>query len=321
MNNNITNVVVLYGGDGYEREVSLRSGAAVINALTECSGFTVTPFIIDKITEIEKLKEMENTFVFIALHGSWGEDGRIQKQLELMNIPYSGSNSNSCLLAMDKNISKEIFVHSGLTVPRGFVFCRNEDILDFSIHNAIEYLGLPCVVKPCVRGSTVGVTIVNEIKELAQAFESAFKYDTKALLEEYIEGKELTVTILGDTTPEALPIIEIVPNSGFYGYEEKYTKGATSYICPAYLDENIAYIVKEEAKIAHISLGCKVFSRVDIRLSKENKPYILEVNTVPGMTETSLIPKSAAAAGMSFSKFLCSVIEMSYERFSKRSFA
>ena len=315
MNNYNTNVVVLYGGDGYEREVSLRSGEAIIKALTEYGGFTVTPFIINSIAEIEKLNNMENVFVFIALHGSWGEDGRIQKRLELMNIPYSGSDSKSCLLAMDKSVSREIFTHSGLTVPKGFVFCQNEDILDFSIHNAIEYLGLPCVVKPCVRGSTVGVTIVTEKKELAQAFESAFKYDTKALLEEYIEGKELTVTILGDTNPQALPIIEIVPNSGFYGYEEKYTKGATTYICPACLDERIVTVVKEEAIEAHISLGCKIYSRVDFRLSKENKPYILEVNTVPGMTETSLVPKSAAAAGMSFPQFLSSVIEMSYKRF------
>jgi D-alanine-D-alanine ligase len=309
-----TNVVVLYGGDGYEREVSLKSGTAIIKALTECSELTVTPFIINKIVEIEKLNRTENTFVFIALHGSWGEDGRIQKQLELMNIPYSGSNSSSCLLAMDKSISREIFIHSGLSVPKGFVFCQNEDILDFSIHNAIEYLGLPCVVKPCTGGSTVGVTIVKEKSEIAQAFESAFKYDTKVLLEEYIEGKELTVVIFGDTDPGVFPIIEIVPKSGFYGYEEKYTIGATSYICPACLDERIACVVSEEAIKAHNSLGCKVYSRVDIRLSKENKPYILEVNTVPGMTETSLVPKSAATAGMSFSNFLCSVIEMSCEK-------
>ncbi|MCL2147337.1 MAG: D-alanine--D-alanine ligase [Synergistaceae bacterium] len=315
MNNNGTNIVVLYGGDGYEREVSLKSGETIINALTECSGFTVTPFVINKIAEAEKLKEMENAFVLIALHGSWGEDGRIQKQLELMNIPHSGSDSKSCLLAMDKSISRELFIRSGLTVPKAFVFCQNEDILDFSIHNAIRYLGLPCVVKPCTRGSTVGVSIVKEIEELGNAFESAFKYDAKVLLEEYIEGKELTVTIFGDTRPEALPIIEIVPKSGFYGYEEKYTKGTTSYICPAHLDENTASIVKEEAVKAHISLGCKVYSRVDIRLSKDSKPYILEVNTVPGMTETSLVPKSAAAAGMSFSEFLSKVIKMSRERF------
>jgi D-alanine-D-alanine ligase len=315
MNNVKTNVVVLYGGDGFERDVSLKSGAAVIKALTECRRFTVTPFLINSISEIERLKNMEDIFVFIALHGSWGEDGRIQKELELMKIPYSGSNSKSCLLAMDKNISREIFIHSGLTVPKGFVFCQNEDVLDFSIYNAVDYLGLPCVVKPCTRGSTLGVTIVKEINELVHAFESAFKYENKILLEEYIEGKEITVTVFGNENPETLPIIEIEPKSGFYGYEDKYTKGATSYMCPARLDEKTASLISEDAIKAHISLGCKIYSRVDFRLSIENKPYILEVNTVPGMTETSLVPKSAATAGMSFSKFLSRIIEMSYEKY------
>jgi len=313
MNDKKTNIVVLYGGDGFEREVSLKSGTAVLKSLAECSEFNVIPFEISNIAEIEKLSSMENTFVFIALHGSWGEDGRIQKELELMKIPYSGSNSNSCLLAMDKNISREIFIRSGLIVPKGFVFCQNEETFDFSIRNAVDYIGLPCVVKPCSKGSTVGVTVVKEMSDLPQAFETAFKYENKVLLEEFIEGKELTVAVFGKSKPEALPIIEIIPKSGLYGYEEKYTPGATSYICPAQLDEIVTSKVKEEAIKAHVSLGCKVYSRVDIRLSKENKPYILEVNTVPGMTETSLVPKSAAAAGMSFSEFLRRVIEMSYE--------
>ena len=312
---NKTNVVVLYGGDGYEREVSLKSGNAVLKALAECSEFNVSPLLISNISEIEKLKNMENVFVFIALHGSWGEDGRLQKELEVMKIPYSGSNSNSCLLAMDKNISRDIFLHSGITVPKGFVFCQNEDILNFSIHNAVDYLGLPCVVKPCTRGSTVGVTIVKEMNDLPEAFEQAFKYENKVLLEEYIEGKELTVTVFGNDNPEALPIIEIIPKSGHYGYNDKYTPGATSYICPALLDEDVTSITQDEAVKAHISLSCQVYSRVDIRLSKDNKPYILEVNTVPGMTETSLVPKAAVAAGMSFSKFLGKVIEMSYEKY------
>ncbi|MCL1876385.1 MAG: D-alanine--D-alanine ligase [Synergistaceae bacterium] len=311
MNNAKTNVIVLYGGDGYEREVSIKSGIAVLEALAECSEFNVTPFIINNIGEIEKLRNTNNVFVFIALHGSWGEDGRVQKELELMNIPYSGSDSKSCLLAMDKNISKEIFVHSGLKVPKGFVFCQNEEILDFSIHNAANYLGLPCVVKPCTRGSTVGVTIVKDVHELSSAFEYAFKYENKVILEEFIEGKELTVTVFDDENPRALPIIEIVPKNGYYTYDNKYTPGATSYICPARLDEEIESTVKEEAIKAHISLGCKVYSRVDIILSKENVPYVLEVNTVPGMTETSLVPKAAAAANMSFSKFLSNVIELS----------
>jgi D-alanine--D-alanine ligase len=231
-----------------------------------------------------------------------------------MNIPYSGSDSRSCLLATDKSISKEIFIHSGLIVPKGFVFCQDEDILDFSIHNAVNYIGFPCVVKPCTRGSTVGFAIIKEKQDICRAFESAFQYENKVLLEEFIEGKELTVTVFGNTNPKALPIIEIIPKSGHYGYDDKYTPGATSYICPAQLDENTSGIISESAVKAHISLGCKVYSRVDIRLSKENIPYILEVNTVPGMTETSLVPKAAAAANMSFSEFLSSVIEMSYEK-------
>jgi len=314
MNDKKMDILVLYGGDGFEREVSLKSGAAVLKSLAECSKFNVIPFDINSMNEIEKLKNMNDIFVFIALHGSWGEDGRIQKELELMKIPYSGSDSNSCLLAMDKSISKEIFIHAGLNVPKGFIFCKSNDTLEFSIHNAVQYLGLPCVVKPCSNGSTVGVTIVKDINHLVDAFENAFKYENKVLLEEYIEGKELTVTVFGNKEPEAFPIIEIAPKSGFYGYDDKYTPGATSYICPAQLDEKVASVVKKEAIKAHISLGCKVYSRVDIRLSKENRPYILEVNTVPGMTETSLVPKAAAVAGINFSKFLSNVIEMSCEK-------
>ncbi|MCL2767883.1 MAG: D-alanine--D-alanine ligase [Synergistaceae bacterium] len=313
MNDKKKDIVVLYGGDGFEREVSIKSGTAVIESLAECSEYNIIPFIINSMNEIEKLKSMKDVFVFIILHGSWGEDGRIQKELELMKIPFSGSGSNSCLLAMDKGISKEIFIHSGIKAPKGFIFCQNEETLDFSINNAVNYIGLPCVIKPCSKGSTVGVTIVNEMKDLNNAFESAFKFENKVLLEEYIEGKEITVTVFGNKEPKALPIIEIAPKSGFYGYKDKYTPGATSYICPAQLDGNISSIIKEEAVKAHISLGCKVYSRVDMRLSEENKPYILEVNTVPGMTETSLVPKAAAAAGISFSKFLSQVIEMSYE--------
>jgi len=315
MNKAKTDVIVLYGGDGFEREVSLKSGAAVLNALSERSEYMVTPFIINSIGEIKKLHNMKNSFVFIALHGSWGEDGRVQNELELMHIPYSGSGSRSCLLAMDKNISKEIFIHSGIKVPKGFVLCQNEDILDFSIHNAVNYLGLPCVVKPCTKGSTVGVTIVKEVQELSSAFKFAFEFEKKVLLEEYIEGKELTVTIFGNENPRALPIIEIVPKSGYYTYDNKYTPGATSYICPAHIDEKTASLIKEMAIRAHISLGCKVYSRVDIILSRENVPYVLEVNTVPGMTETSLVPKAAAAENMSFSEFLNNIIEMSCENF------
>ena len=315
MNSIKTNVIVLYGGDGYEREVSLKSGTAVLEALSECNEYNVTPFIINDLCEIEKLKEINNAFVFIALHGSWGEDGRIQNKLELMNIPYSGSDSSSCLLAMDKSIAKEIFLHSGLRVPKGFVFCQNEDILDFSIHNAANYLGLPCVVKPCARGSTVGVTIIKDMQELSSAFEHAFKYENKVMLEEFIEGKELTVTVFGNESPVSFPIIEIIPKSGYYTYDNKYTPGATSYICPAHLDEKIASTIKEEAIRAHISLGCKVYSRVDIILSKENVPYVLEVNTVPGMTETSLVPKAAESANISFPKFLSNVIELSYKKY------
>ena len=312
--NEKANIAVLYGGDGFEREVSLKSGDAVLRALAEFNDYNVSSFLINNMNEIEKLGDMENVFVFIALHGSWGEDGRIQKKLESMSIPYSGSNSRSCLLAMDKNISRDIFLHSGLNVPKGFVFCKKEEILNFSIQNAVNYLGLPCVVKPCTQGSTVGVTIIKEMQALHYAFESAFKCENKVLLEEYIEGKELTVTVFGNSNPIALPVIEIIPKSGHYGYEDKYTPGATSYICPAQLDAEIAKNVKEEAIKAHISLGCNVYSRVDIRLSSANKPYILEVNTVPGMTETSLVPKAAAAANMSFSGFLKKIIELSYEK-------
>lgn len=304
-------IVVLHGGEGFERDVSLRSGNAVASALRENPEFDVIPFEVESFEEVEKIKTFGEIFVFIALHGSWGEDGRLQRELEIWGIPFSGSDSRSSLLSMDKSLSREIFSRSGIKVPKGFVFSKGEELLGFSIPISIGHLGFPCVVKPCSGGSTVGVTVVRNQNQLRRALDVAFNCDDKILIEEFIDGKELTVAVLGTQDLEALPVIEIAPKNGFYGYEEKYTAGVTEYLCPAPIDEEISIALKKAAVKAHIALGCSVYSRADIRLSTNNEPYMLEVNTVPGMTDTSLVPKAAAAAGISFTDFLTRIIEMS----------
>jgi D-alanine-D-alanine ligase len=243
--------------------------------------------------------------VFIALHGGYGENGQIQALLELMKIPYTGSNSLASSLGMDKHISKILFQRQEIPVADWVKLDHSEDI---NLAN-ITKLGFPLVVKPNDQGSTVGLTIVQEKQQIEPAIELAFKFSESVLAEKFIPGKEVTVSILGE---KALPIIEIIPEHGIYDYECKYQQGKSQYIVPAVLSEKITSDLQKIAQQAYQVLGCRHYARVDFRLSPQDHPYCLEVNTLPGMTPTSLVPKAAKATGIGFSELVDRIVNMAF---------
>ena len=296
-------IAVLCGGDGQEREVSLRSGKAVCDALNE-AGFNAAVIDLHSMNEIGIVKNFEG--VFVAMHGDWGEGGILQAKLEEMKIPFTGSGSKASALAMNKIKACELFKNNGIKIPDGLVWSDEPEKI-------ISALGRSLVVKPSSGGSTVGITILkNADKEnLISAVKTAQEsYKGEVLIEKYIDGREITAAVWergGET--EALPLIEIIPHHGFYDYTNKYTKGATEYIVPAKIDSENAKLISEMAVKAHEALKCSGYSRADFRLS-ENGAYILEVNTAPGMTATSLVPKAAAAVGVSMPEFVKAVMQM-----------
>jgi len=308
-------ITVLCGGEGPEREVSLRSGAAVSAALSG-QGHEVVCADIQRKNDIFPLfGNGSEGFAFIALHGGWGEDGTLQAALEMMGVPFSGSGHSACALAMDKTASKALFRWKGIAVPKGIEACRGttaKEVMENSRFPSILGKSGKLVVKPCCSGSTVGVSILVGADMLGEALQEAYRFDPRVLVEEFIPGRELTVTVQEENgIPSCLPVIEIQPAIGFYDYTSKYTPGACEYIVPAPLSEFVRRRVENASLEAHAALGCMAYSRVDLRLGDDGFPVVLEVNTVPGMTATSLVPKAAAAAGISFGSFLDRVMENS----------
>ncbi len=298
-------VAVLCGGDGREREVSLRSGKAVCDALND-AGFSATFIDLQAMSEIDKVKSFDGAF--IAMHGDWGEGGQLQAKLEAMNIPYTGSGPTASMSFFKKKTAYEIFTKSGITIPEGL-------LMPSSFEEIISRLGRDVVVKPCSGGSTVGLSVILGLtpEKLDEAVRLAKgSYDSDVMAEQYIPGKEITCAVWErGSKAEALPVIEIVPHTGFYDYSNKYTSGATEYIVPAksLTHEEFAH-VQEMAVRAHEALGCSSYSRSDFRLAPDGKAYILEVNTAPGMTATSLVPKAARAIGVSMSEFVGEIMLM-----------
>jgi D-alanine-D-alanine ligase len=261
------------------------------------SGYN-TVFIDLKDDFYTKMGEID--VAFLAIHGRYGEDGTVQGLLELMKIPYTGSGILASAIAINKIMSKKILIQENIPTPEyidlDFTGISSLNTIVSLIGKKIEY---PIVVKPNSEGSTIGVNIVQKKDELKDAVEEAAKYDHKILVEEYIKGRELTVSIIG-SEPVALPIIEIKPKSGFYDYKSKYTKNMTQYIVPAELDKKIATMISEIALKCHRVLGCRGISRVDFMLDDHSNAYVFELNTMPGMTDRSLVPKAAEAAGIDF---------------------
>ena len=298
-------VDVLCGGDSPEREVSLSSGRAVAIALAEWGLFVREIDVLSKKDVLEKVTDSEADVFFIALHGGWGEDGTLQNLLDFLGRPYTGSGPKACMKAMDKILSKALFRQAGVPTPPSRCFEHfPKDLPVSEVEELFEKWG-KVVVKPACCGSTVGVSILDDPAGLSVAARRALCYDDAMLVEKYIPGREITVTVWQEEGRIfALPAVEIKPKKGFYTYDAKYVTGSTDYFCPAPLDENIDSAVARAALEAHLALGCRVYSRVDLRLSTEGEPFVLEVNTAPGMTATSLVPKAAAAFGWSFAE-LC----------------
>ncbi len=299
-------IAVVMGGPSAEREVSLNTGRGILAALQE-KGYDAVGIDLEPRRFIEQLRDAGAQVVFNAIHGKYGEDGLLQGALELLGLPYTGSGVLASALAMDKGFTKRLFLQAGISTPHSCLYAAADAKARPLAAEIVAAFGLPVVVKPATQGSSLGVTIVEAAEALAAALDTAFKYDDRVLIEQFINGKELTVTILGTDAPRALPIIEIVPHSGRYDYASKYTKGATDYLCPAPLDAATTSAVQREALAAFVLLGCRGVSRVDVMLDAAGTPYVLEVNTIPGMTATSLVPKAAAAAGISFAD-LCEQI-------------
>lgn len=278
---------VLMGGMSSEREISIRSGMAVYNALIG-KGYDAVKIDVDRnIAEVLKRKKID--IAFIALHGKYGEDGTMQGLLEIMGIPHTGSSVMASSMAFDKAIAKDIFRSHGIPTPNWEVATTHDSRL--TTHD------FPVVVKPSREGSTIGLTVVKQKRDLQKALKEAGKFDDKIIVEKFISGRELTVGILSG---KVLPVIEVKPKNGLYDYKSKYTKGMTDYICPAPLLKTIETKIKKIALNAYNVLGCSGAARVDIILDKKNRPYVLEVNTIPGMTELSLLPKAARIAGIDF---------------------
>jgi D-alanine-D-alanine ligase len=283
---------VLMGGLSREREISLKTGKAIQKALTE-KGYTICP--IDVGLDIaETLLKKKIEFAFLALHGRFGEDGTIQGMLEWMRIPYTGSGVLASALALHKIMAKKIFICEKIPTPP-FEVIRLEEI-EKGFKETISF-PLPYVAKPAQEGSTIGVSIVRREEESIPALKEAGKYDEEILVEEFMKGKEITVGILEDIP---LPIIEIAPKSGFYNYHSKYTKGETQYILPAQISREKYLYAQEISLKAFRSLGCSGFARVDLMTDEDGNPFVIDVNTMPGMTETSLFPKAASYAGIAF---------------------
>lgn len=334
------NIAVLAGGISLERNVSLASGIAVSKAL-DLLGHKVitidpalgTNCIIDynnysipeeppTVEEIEKYNTKniidainseifdEIELAFIVLHGKFGEDGRIQSLLELRGIPYTGSGVKSSAVAIDKITSKFLFLTAGVQVPQ-WAIIHPDEYENYDLFKTIrEELGEKLVIKPTNQGSTIGITVVTDgnLDDIYNGIAIASNYSRRVLIEQYIEGKEITVGILDK---QALPVIEIIPESGFYDYLHKYKKGKTEYICPAELDEFSTEFIQNNALSAFRVLGCKVFGRVDFRMDEEGNVYCLEVNTIPGFTETSLVPKAAMQIGIDFQQLCQKIIDVS----------
>ncbi len=307
-NNWLGRVGVLMKGPSSESMISLKSGRAVLKALMG-TGIEAIPVVIetDDVGENARLIRSKDIDVaFIALHGKFGEDGTIQRILSSLKIPYTGSGVRASRLAMDKVASRNIFRRNNLNVPKSRVIARSP-----AREDAVSGLKFPIVVKPVSHGSSIGFSIIKKAGELEKAVRHAFKFDERVIVEEFIRGREITVGIFRDNP---LPIIEIVPKHGFFDYKSKYNKGLTDYIVPARLSPAVEKKAKKDALSAHRILGCRDFSRVDIIVNEENKPYILEINTIPGFTEFSLLPKAARHAGIDFGSLCVELIGLAYEK-------
>jgi D-alanine-D-alanine ligase len=313
----MSRVAVLAGGESLERQVSLRSGARVREALErlghDAIAIDVGPDLVQRLTETRP------DVAFVALHGRDGEDGTVQEILELVGIPYTASSPSACMRCMDKVLGKHALRDAGLPTPDFYAFSQTafESLGAAHALPAIEErLDFPVVVKPAAQGSALGVRFAPSAREVPAAIVAAFSYDTKVLLERHVAGRELAVSVLdGPDGPEALPVVEAIPRNGDrYDFEARYEIGRTEFICPAALAPELTAQAQELALAAYRVLGCYGFARVDLMLEPGGALTVLEANAIPGLTETSLLPQAAEAAGISFTAFVERVLDLALQR-------
>jgi len=303
MNNSYGKILVLMGGWSNEREISLISGKSVFNSLVT-SGLDVIELDL-KRDNISEIKELNPDRVFIVLHGKGGEDGEIQLYLENLGIPYTGSGSESSKICMNKRITKKILLKNNIQTPNFMEISENTKIED--IENLFQY---PFVIKPSSEGSSIGVYIAEDRKSCKEAIKENMKISSDIILEEYKSGKEYTVGILDNL---ALPVIQLIPPGKFYDYEAKYNSNETKYICPSGLDQNTEEEIKKLSIDCFRALNCRGWGRVDLIIDKQNKPWIIELNTVPGMTEHSLVPMAANQKNINFDELVLKILDTSLE--------
>ena len=296
-------IAVLMGGPGSERDVSFATGRGVVKALRSLGADVSEVDVHDENFEVPSGTEL----AFNAIHGTFGEDGQLQQILESRGVPYTGDGVEESRTTFDKILSKEKFRQAGVATPYWQLVKKGQR----------PTMPIPYVVKPPREGSTVGIVVVQNEREVDGALAEALKYDSELLVEKYVPGHELTVGVLGD---QALPIIEIIPKGGFYDFNTKYPflnpqAGASAeHVCPAKIDDAKTKEIQELALCAFRSLGLQVYARVDVMLSNDGEPFVLEANTIPGMTETSLLPEAAAVAGIDYPQLCARIIELSLAR-------
>jgi D-alanine-D-alanine ligase len=296
-------VAVLKGGRSLEREVSLRSGANAASALRR-TGHEVLEVDADRHL-VRALRGERPEAAFIALHGKGGEDGTVQELLEILEIPYTGPGVLACERAWDKVVAKAHFATAGVSTPPAYAFSQDA-FRELGAGDAIpdirERLGLPLVVKPAKQGSALGISVAREAADVPAALMSALAFDDRVLIERFIAGRELAVSVIGTAEPWALPVVEAIPgrDSDFYDFEARYTPGLTDFEAPARLSDAVAEEAARVALECYRVLGCRGVSRVDLILDADERLWVLEVNAIPGFTDTSLLPKAAEAAGLSF---------------------
>jgi D-alanine-D-alanine ligase len=298
-------IAVVLGGRSAEREISVQTGKGVLAAL-ERLAYQATTIDFDR-RFISQLRSFAPGLVFNALHGGAGEDGTVQALLDWLEIPYQGSGVRASAVAMDKWLTKSLLQAEGLPAPRG-VIVRLEGAWPPPIPPMI---GLPCVVKPVAEGSAVNVCIVREAERWPDAVRTAAGGETRILVEEYIEGREFTVAIL---ERDALPVVEITPHAEFYSYEAKYTPGRSTHTVPAKIDDRIARRMQECALHLHRALGCRDYSRVDVMMNESGEIFVLECNTLPGLTDVSLFPDAARASGLSYDQVVERLVQLAWSR-------
>lgn len=306
---------VLMGGRSSERDVSLRTGDAINQALRS-KGYQSLKIDVN-LDIVEKIKAEKIELAFLALHGKYGEDGTIQGLLEMLDIPYTGSGVLASAMVMDKIVAKKMLMFEGLATPNFMLVSQKEFAsLNIPVFTAelSKVMGFPLVVKAPTQGSSIGISIVRQEQDLIPALELSLQYDHVAMIEQFIAGIEVTAAVLGNNAPAVLPLIEITSSTGVYDYETKYTTGMSQHIIPPRITEEQQVNVKNSAVRAFNTMGCRGLARVDYIVDGKGTPYILELNTMPGMTATSLFPDAARAAGIEFPDLVDKIVKLALEK-------